>query len=82
MGPQATGYEMIASGCPDHITTYYAIMCSEEEKVKEFDEAIDHLCEKAGEAWLETNSTLFCHALEYEAKLNEFVAESENAIQA
>ena len=82
MGAQATGYEKIASGHPDYITVYDTILHSEEEKVKEFDEAIDPLCKRAGESWLETNSMLFQHALEYEAKLNEFIAESENAIQA
>ena len=28
------------------------------------------------------NSTLFCHALKYETKLNDFLMEKENAIEA
>ena len=59
MGVQSTGYEKVASGCPDHLTAYYAIMRSEDEKVKDLNEVVDHLCKKAGEAWLETNSMLF-----------------------
>ena len=59
MGAQYTGYEKVASGHPDHFTSYYSIMCSEGEEVKGFDEVIDHLCKQTGEAWLETNSTLF-----------------------
>ena len=80
MAAQSTGYEKVASGHPNHLTAYYAIMCSEGEQVKDL-EVVDHLCKKAGNVWLETNSTLFQHVLEYEAKLNEFIAESENTIQ-
>ena len=29
MGTQATGYEKVANGCPDCVTAYYTIMCSE-----------------------------------------------------
>ena len=43
---------------------------------------LNHLCKKAGEAWLDMNSTLFHHALKYETKLNEFLMESKNAIEA
>ena len=82
MGAQATGYEKVASGCTDNVMAYYTIMHSEEEKVENLNEAVDHLCKKASEAWLETNSTLFHHTLEYETKLNEFVTESKNAIEA
>ena len=76
MGAQATGYEKVASGCPDCVTAYYhAIM-------KISDKAIDCLHERAGDAWLDTNSTLFQHALEYEMKMNDFLTESKNAIEA
>ena len=57
-------------------------MHSKGEKVKDLNETVVYLCRKAGEVWLETNSMLFWHVLEYEAKLNEFVTESEIAIQA
>ena len=59
MGAQSTGYEKVVSGCPDCLTGYYTIMHSKDEKVKDLDEVVDHMCKKAGEAWLETNSTLF-----------------------
>ena len=29
-----------------------------------------------------TNSTLFCHTLEYQNKLNDFIMESEDATEA
>ena len=38
MGAQSTGYEKVASGCPDCLTAYYAIMHSEDEKVKGLNE--------------------------------------------
>ena len=59
MGAQATGYEKITSGHPDHIMVYYTIMHSKEKNVKEFNEAIDCLHKRAEELWLETNSILF-----------------------
>ena len=80
MGVLATGYEKVASGCPDHVTAYYTMICS--EGVKKLDEAFDHLCQEAGEAWLDTNSILFHHALEYQNKLSDFLTESEEAIEA
>ena len=59
MDAQSTGYEKVSSGCLNHLTAYYAIMHSKGEDVQDLDGAIDHLHKKAGEAWLETNSTLF-----------------------
>ena len=82
MGAQATGYKQVASGCPDRVTAYYAIMHSKVEKVENLNEAVDHLCQQAGEAWLDMNSTLFHHTLKYDTKLNNFLTESENAIEA
>ena len=49
---------------------------------EEIDEAIDHLRVEAGEAWLEMNSILYHHALEYQEKMTEFVTESSRAIKA
>ena len=63
MGAQATGYEKVSSGCPDCVTAYYAIMCSEGGEAEKLDEAVGCLREEAGEAWLGMNSILFCHAL-------------------
>ena len=82
MGAQSTGYEKVASGHPDHLTAYYAIMHSEGEEVKGLDEVIEHL-HKRGRGSHGSRPTQHCFdmPLEYEAKLNEFITESENAIQ-
>ena len=56
-------------------------MHSEGGEVENLNEAVDHLCKEAGEAWLGTNSTLFRHALEYQNKLNNFLMESDDAIE-
>ena len=83
MGVQATVYEQAASGHPDHVTIYYSIIKSEGEGVsaKKIDEAIDCLQKEVGEAWLDTNSTLFCHALDYQNKMSDFLTESSKAIE-
>ena len=46
------------------------------------DEAINCLPEEAGKAWLDTNSIIFHHALEYQNKMTEFLMESTVAIEA
>ena len=51
------------------------------KKVEDLNEAVKYLCRKAGQVWLETNSTLLQHALDYEAKLNDFLTETGNALQ-
>ena len=38
--------------------------------------------EEAGETWLDTNLILFCHALEYQNKMSDFLTESGKAIEA
>ena len=83
MGIQATGYEKVTSGCPDHVTTYYMMIWSEGEdtEAEKLDEAIDCLCKEAGEAWLDINSILFCHTLEYQNKLSNFLKDSKDAIE-
>ena len=84
MGVQTTGYEKAISGCPDCVTAYYTVIWSEEEgtSAEKVDKAIDHLQEKAGKAWLDMNSILFKHALEYENKIEDFLTESGKAIEA
>ena len=82
MGIQATGYEKVASGCPDCVSAYYTMMCSEGVEAGKLNEAFDCLCKEAGEAWLDTNSILFCHTLEYQNKLSNFLKESKGAIEA
>ena len=83
MGAQATGYEKVASGCPDHVMAYYNTLCTPKKRsLKISMKQLTALCQQVGEAWLDMNCTLFHHALEYETKLNDFLTESENAIEA
>ena len=74
MGVQATGYKKATSGCPNHVTAYYMMIRSEGEgaSAEKLNEAIDHLQEEAGKAWLDTNSILFRHAFEYQNKMSDF----------
>ena len=79
---QATGYKKVASGCPDHVSAYYTMLCSEEVEAEKLDEAFDCLHQEAGKAWLDTNSILFCHAFKYQNKLSDFLTESKDASEA
>ena len=40
---QSTGYEILASGHPDHFTVYYVILWSDEESTEAKDKAIEEL---------------------------------------
>ena len=82
MGVQATGYEKVASGCPDHVAAYYTIIRSKGMEAEKLNRAFDCLRQEVGEAWLDTNSILFRHALEYQNKLSNFLTESKEAIEA
>ena len=84
MGVQAAGYEKATQGHPDHAMAYYSLIKSEGEGTSEdkLDEAIEHLREAGGVAWLDTNSLLFSHALEYQNKMIELITSSREAIQA
>ena len=64
---------MLASGHPDCFKAYYAILRSEEESSEANDKAMEGLINKANEAWLRTNASLFKHILGYEAKLDAFL---------
>ena len=83
MGIQATGYEKVANGHPDCVTAYYLMIRSEREdtEAEKVNKAMDCLCEEAGKAWLDTNSILFHHTLEYQNMMSNFLTESENAIE-
>ena len=81
MGVQATGYEKVAHGYPDHVTAYYMMIQSEGVEAEKLDKAFDCLHKEAGEAWLDTNSILFRHTLEYQNKLSDFLTESEEDIE-
>ena len=82
MGFQATSYEKVAHGCPDHVTAYYMMIHSEGVEAEKLNEAFDHLHKEVDEAWLDTNSILFCHALEYQNKLSNFLKKSKEATEA
>ena len=64
---------MLASGCPDHFTAYYMILQSDQESLEAKDKAIEELLNRASEAWLRANASLFKHVLDYEAKLDAFL---------
>ena len=82
MGVEATGYEKVASGCPDHVTAYYTMTHSKGVEAEKLNEAFDCLSKEVGKAWLDTYSILFRHALAYQNKLSNFLTESEEAIEA
>ena len=84
MGVQATGYEKATSWCSNHVTMYYSMIKSKGEgaSAEKLEEAINCLRKEAGKAWLDTNSILFHHALEYQKKMIEFITESGGAIEA
>ena len=84
MGVQAARYENATWGHLDHVTAYYSLIKSKGKGASEdkLDEAIEHLREAGGLAWLDTNSLLFSHTLEYQNKMIEFVVSSGEAIQA
>ena len=71
MGIQAAGYEKYTRWCPDHAMAYYSLIKTEGEGTSDdkLDEAIQQFREAGGAAWLDTNSLLFSHALEYQSKV-------------
>ena len=70
---QSTGHESLASGHPDHFTTYYKILQSDQQSSEAKDKAMEEILNKVSEAWLKTNTALFKHVLDYEAKLDMFL---------
>ena len=84
MGVQATRYEKATHGWPDCVTAYYLMLKSEGQgaSAEKLNEAINRLRVEAGKAWWDTNSILFCHALEYQEMMTEFITESSGAIGA
>ena len=66
MGAQATGHKKAIRGHPD---------CPTGQR--------DKATQRSGEVtWLETNSLLFCHSLEYQNNMIQLVTRSQEAIQA
>ena len=70
---QSTGHESLAHGRPDHFTTYYEILRSDQQSSEAKDKAMGEILDKANGAWVETNAALFKHVLDYEAKLDAFL---------
>ena len=83
MGVQATGYEKVTSGCPYCVTAYYMMIQSEGKgaEAEKLNKGMDCLCKEAGKVWLDTNSILFHHALEYQNRMSDFLTESKDAIE-
>ena len=75
MGTQVTGYEKVASGCPDHVQPTMQLCAPKEGRLKSQWSSWPPV-QRGSEAWLKMNSTLFRHALEYQNKLNDFLTES------
>ena len=78
------GYEKATQGCPDHTTAYYSLIKSDGEGTskEKWDEAIECLRAEGGAAWLDTNSLLFHHTLEYQNRMIELIMRSQESIQA
>ena len=84
MGVQSARYEKATRGHPDCAMTYYSLIKSEGEGASDenLEEAIECLGEAGGMAWLDINSLLFSHTLEYQNKMIELITSSREAIQA
>ena len=70
---QSTGHKSLASRHPDRFTTYYEILQSGQQPSEAKDKAMEEILDQASKAWLETNTALFKHVLDYEAKLEKFL---------
>ena len=84
MGVQAAGYEKATRGHPDCTMAYNSLIKSDGEGTskEKWDEAIERLRAEGGAAWLETNSLLFHHTLEYQSRMIELITRSQESIQA
>ena len=70
---QSTSHETLASARPDHFSTYYQILRSNEEPSDARNKAMEEIINAANRAWSRANETLFDHVLDYERKLNAFL---------
>ena len=84
MGVQAARYEKATRGHPDRTVAYSSLIKSKGEGTSKAkcDEVIECLREEGEAAWLNTNSLLFCHALEYQNNMIELITRSREAIEA
>ena len=71
---QSTSHETLASACPNHFSTLYRTLWSDEEPSDARNKAMEEIVDAANKAWSRANETLFDHVLDYERKLNAFLA--------
>ena len=69
---QSTSHEALASTHPEHFSTLYQILRSDEEPSDVRNKAMEEIVDAANKAWSRANETLFHHVLDYEGKLNAF----------
>ena len=59
---QSTSYKMVASRHPDHFMAYYVILQSDKDSGEARDKAIEELCNRVGDAWLQQTHAVQTHA--------------------
>ena len=79
---QSTSHEMLASARPDHFSTLYQTLRSDEEPSDARNKAMEEIVDAVSKAWSRANETLFDHVLDYEGKLNAFLDEVGGWIHA
>ena len=50
---QSTSHESLAGGHPDHFTTYYEILRSDQQSLEAKDKAMEEIFNKVSQAWLQ-----------------------------
>ena len=70
---QSTSHETLASAHPNHFSTLYQTLRSDEEPSDARNKAMEEIVDAANKAWSRANETLFDHVLDYERKLNAFL---------
>ena len=76
MAAQATAYENMMEGWPKWATAYNVLMSGDEGmSTHKHERAMHKLCGKGEKAWLDTNSVIFDHQLEFYTKLIGFLCD-------
>ena len=70
---QSTSHEALASTRPEHFSTLYQTLQSNEAPLDVRNKAMEEIVDAANKAWSRANETLFQHVLDYEGKLNAFL---------
>ena len=68
--------EVLASACPDHFSTFYQTLRSDEEPSDARNKAMEEIVDAANKAWSQANETLFHHVLDYEGKVERIPKQS------